>query len=161
MGARFQRATKLQSNNPPTIAAASHASLRCSWNSIAYEGEKGPELAYRFQRLCEVSINVGACRMGKLLCHCRLGGRCAYRTAIRGPDSHRHAATDACGGCGCLVLSALAAPSRTREALFGVGAAALLLLFVSIHNAWTAQARAHCSGRGGKNCCWTEKAACS
>ena len=35
-----------------------------------------------------------------------------------------------------LVLSALAAPSHTREALFGVGAAALLLLFIGIHIAW-------------------------
>ena len=35
-----------------------------------------------------------------------------------------------------LVLSAFAAPSHTREALFGVGAPALLLLFVGIHNAW-------------------------
>ncbi len=35
-----------------------------------------------------------------------------------------------------LALSPLAARSRTREALFGVGAAALLLLFVGIHNAW-------------------------
>jgi len=35
-----------------------------------------------------------------------------------------------------LALSAFAAPSHTREALFGVGAAALLLLFVGIHNAW-------------------------
>jgi hypothetical protein len=35
-----------------------------------------------------------------------------------------------------LVLSAFAAPSHTYEALFGVGAAALLLLFIGIHNAW-------------------------
>jgi ABC-type transport system involved in multi-copper enzyme maturation permease subunit len=35
-----------------------------------------------------------------------------------------------------LSLSALAAPFHAREALFGVGAAALLLLFVGIHNAW-------------------------
>ncbi len=35
-----------------------------------------------------------------------------------------------------LALSAFAAPSHTREALFGVGAAALLLLFIGIHNAW-------------------------
>jgi len=35
-----------------------------------------------------------------------------------------------------LVASSLAARARTREALFGVGAAALLLLFVGIHNAW-------------------------
>jgi ABC-type transport system involved in multi-copper enzyme maturation permease subunit len=35
-----------------------------------------------------------------------------------------------------LGISALEAPSHAREALFGVGAAALLLLFVGIHNAW-------------------------
>jgi uncharacterized membrane protein len=35
-----------------------------------------------------------------------------------------------------LAISAFEAPSRTREALFGVGAAALLLLFIGIHNAW-------------------------
>ncbi len=35
-----------------------------------------------------------------------------------------------------LALSAFAAPSHTREALFGVGSAALLLLFIGIHNAW-------------------------
>lgn len=35
-----------------------------------------------------------------------------------------------------LGLSAFAASSHMREALFGVGAAALLLLFVGIHNAW-------------------------
>ena len=39
-----------------------------------------------------------------------------------------------------LVLSAFAAPSHTREALFGVGTAALLLLFIGIHNAWDAVA---------------------
>jgi hypothetical protein len=35
-----------------------------------------------------------------------------------------------------LAVSAFAAPSHTHEALFGVGAAALLLLFIGIHNAW-------------------------
>lgn len=35
-----------------------------------------------------------------------------------------------------LVISAFAALSHTHEALFGVGAAALLLLFIGIHNAW-------------------------
>ena len=35
-----------------------------------------------------------------------------------------------------LALSSFAAPSHTREALFGVGGAALLLLFTGIHNAW-------------------------
>lgn len=39
-----------------------------------------------------------------------------------------------------LALSAFAASSHTREALFGVGAATLLLLFVGIHNAWDAVA---------------------
>lgn len=35
-----------------------------------------------------------------------------------------------------LALSAVAAPLHERGALFGVGAAALLLLFCGIHNAW-------------------------
>jgi hypothetical protein len=35
-----------------------------------------------------------------------------------------------------LALSACAASCLTREALFGVGAATLLLLFIGIHNAW-------------------------
>jgi hypothetical protein len=39
-----------------------------------------------------------------------------------------------------LALSAVAAYLHTREALFGVGAAALLLLFIGIHNAWDAVA---------------------
>src|SRR5205085_8080979 len=37
-----------------------------------------------------------------------------------------------------LALSALAAPSHMRESLFAVGAAALLLLFIGIYNAWDA-----------------------
>jgi hypothetical protein len=35
-----------------------------------------------------------------------------------------------------LTLSAFAAGSHVREALFGVGATTLLLLFIGIHNAW-------------------------
>jgi hypothetical protein len=35
-----------------------------------------------------------------------------------------------------LALSAFAALSHTRESLFGVGFAVLLLLFIGIHNAW-------------------------
>jgi hypothetical protein len=37
-----------------------------------------------------------------------------------------------------LAVSAVAALSHLREALFGVGAAAMLLLFSGIHNAWDA-----------------------
>jgi hypothetical protein len=39
-----------------------------------------------------------------------------------------------------LALSAFAAPSHLREALFGVAGAVLLLLFIGIHNAWDAVA---------------------
>ena len=35
-----------------------------------------------------------------------------------------------------LALSALAAPAHEQEALFAVGAATLLLLFIGIHNSW-------------------------
>ena len=37
-----------------------------------------------------------------------------------------------------LIVSALIASSRLGEALFAIGAAALLLLFIGIHNAWDA-----------------------
>ena len=37
-----------------------------------------------------------------------------------------------------LAVSPYAARYRVREALFGIGAAALLLLFIGIHNAWDA-----------------------
>lgn len=39
-----------------------------------------------------------------------------------------------------LAISAFNAATHAREALFGVGAAALLLLFSGIHNAWDAVA---------------------
>ena len=39
-------------------------------------------------------------------------------------------------GYGILAISPFAASSHIREALFGVGTAALMLLLVSIHNAW-------------------------
>ena len=39
-----------------------------------------------------------------------------------------------------LALSSFAALSQTREALFGVGFAALVLLFTGIHNAWDSAA---------------------
>ena len=39
-----------------------------------------------------------------------------------------------------LVVSAIAAPARTHEALFGAAGASLLLLLVGIHNAWDAVA---------------------
>jgi hypothetical protein len=35
-----------------------------------------------------------------------------------------------------LILSAVTVPSHTHEALIGVGASTLLLLFIGIHNAW-------------------------
>jgi hypothetical protein len=42
------------------------------------------------------------------------------------------------GAYATLAISAFAASLQTREGLFGVGAASLVLLFVGIHNAWDA-----------------------
>jgi len=50
-----------------------------------------------------------------------------------------------------LVVSAFSALSWTREALFGVGAAALLLLFIGIHNAWDAVVYHVFVGTKGRN----------
>ena len=44
------------------------------------------------------------------------------------------------GAYAILIGSALSALARTHEALFGAGAAALLLLLIGIHNAWDAVA---------------------
>jgi hypothetical protein len=41
-------------------------------------------------------------------------------------------------GYGVLVASAIIAPSYIRAGLFGVGTAALMMLFIGIHNAWDA-----------------------
>ncbi len=49
-----------------------------------------------------------------------------------------------------IVLSALAAPCYAREALFGVGAAALMLLFIGIRNAWDSVVYHVLVGRRGK-----------
>jgi hypothetical protein len=50
-----------------------------------------------------------------------------------------------------LAVSPFAAPSHTREALFGVGGAALLLLFIGIHNAWDGVAYHVFVNQGHKN----------
>ena len=49
-----------------------------------------------------------------------------------------------------LGISALAAVSSTRDALFGIGTAGLLLLFTGIHNAWDAVAYHVIVNLGGK-----------
>ncbi|HEY1990866.1 MAG TPA: hypothetical protein VGH71_00285 [Gammaproteobacteria bacterium] len=49
-----------------------------------------------------------------------------------------------------LAVSAFAAPAHTREALFGVGAAVLVLLFAGIHNAWDSVAYHVVVNLGGK-----------
>jgi len=66
---------------------------------------------------------------------------------MRRQSSYRPAAEDwifhvllPCASYAVLLASALAARTHAREAMFGVGAAALLLLFTGIHNAWDAVA---------------------
>jgi len=50
-----------------------------------------------------------------------------------------------------LVVSACAAPFHTREALFGVGAGTLMLLFIGIRNAWDSIFYLLVSGRDRKS----------
>ena len=51
---------------------------------------------------------------------------------------------------GALTVSALVAASNLQAALFGIGASALLLLFIGIHNAWDAVAYHVVVNLGGK-----------
>ena len=67
----------------------------------------------------------------------RMRRQTAYRPAVE--DWLFHVALPL-AAYATLAASAFAARSHTRGALFGVGAAALLLLFVGIHNAWDAAA---------------------
>ena len=101
--------------------------------------------------------------MGQLLRNRRVGCGRPDRIAVRRHNAYCREATSRCGegrrmrkqaayepefedwlfhvvlplaAYAILALSSFAAPSHTREALFGVGGAALLLLFTGIHNAW-------------------------
>lgn len=65
----------------------------------------------------------------------RMRGQTAYRPDIE--DWSFHAALPFAAHS-TLIVSAYASLSHPREALFGVGAAVLLLLFIGIHNAWDA-----------------------
>jgi hypothetical protein len=60
--------------------------------------------------------------VGQLLRHRRLGCRCALAAYAT------------------LALSSIAVRSHAHEALFAVGGAAVLFLFVGIHNAWDSTA---------------------
>ena len=75
----------------------------------------------------------------------RSRGRCTPSSSFGGCGCSRYTGRNSKTGCfmSCCPSrrtqsrsSAFAASSHTREALFGVGAAALLLLFIGIHNAW-------------------------
>jgi hypothetical protein len=50
-----------------------------------------------------------------------------------------------------LAVSAFTASAHTNETLFGVGAAALLLLFIGIHNAWDAVTYHVITGKQGQH----------
>jgi hypothetical protein len=65
----------------------------------------------------------------------RMRTQTAYRPAFE--DWLCHAALPL-AAYGALGLSALCAVSHAREALFGIGASVLLLLFLAVHNAWDA-----------------------
>jgi len=65
----------------------------------------------------------------------RMRGQTAYRPEFEDWLFHVLLPVAAYGG---LVVSAFAARWHLREALFGVGAAVLLLLLTGIHNAWDA-----------------------
>lgn len=100
------------------------AVLRAPWHAIA-----PPAAIWGLVGLCGMAYAFLVVR--------RMRGQSAYR-----PDSEDwlfHALLPLTSYA-MLALAALAAPSHARAALFAVGAAALLLLFTGIHNAWDAVA---------------------
>jgi hypothetical protein len=63
----------------------------------------------------------------------RMGRQAAYKPEFE--DWFFHAVLPI-AGYATIAAMALVAPTHPRAALFGVGSAALLLLFIGIHNAW-------------------------
>jgi hypothetical protein len=100
------------------------ALLRAPWHAIL------PAAA-----LCGL-VGVGGAAYGLLVAR-RMRWQTAYHPSLEDWLFHVAAPLTAYG---ILVVSTPLAACRPREALFGFGAAALLLLFLGIHNAWDAVA---------------------
>jgi len=96
------------------------ALLRAPWHAIAPAAT-----LWGFMGFCGVAYGVIVVR--------RVRRQTAYRPQLEDWLFHVLLPQTAYAGLAC---SAFAAPSHPREILFGVGAVALLLLFIGIHNAW-------------------------
>ena len=96
-------------------------------------------LSAPWERIGPAALSWGALGAGGLVYTSmvirRIRAQKAYRPELE--DWLFHAALPMVGYLALAVL-AVAARSRVQEALFGVGAAALLLLLCGIHNAWDA-----------------------
>ncbi|HEY7162720.1 MAG TPA: hypothetical protein VH815_15770 [Acidobacteriota bacterium] len=98
------------------------AILSAPWNTVI-----SPALLWGLIGLCGVIYTISVVQ--------RLRKQTAYRPVFE--DWLFHALLPLFA-YGTLIISAFMAQSRTRPALFLVGATSLLLLFVGIHNAWDA-----------------------
>ncbi len=138
IGLQFVVMTLIAERPPPTDAAKAGAAfgtptivhfgvalflsavLRAPWHAVG-----------SVARLCGLT-GVGGVVYAVIVMS-RMRGQAAYRPQFEDWLFHVLLPLAAYAG---LALSAMEAASRTREALFGVGAATLLLLFIGIHNAW-------------------------
>ena len=112
------------------------ALLRAPWRSIG-----GPSLLLALLGFAGMLYSIVVVR--------RMLVQAAYRPELE--DWFFHAMVPL-AAYSLLAFSAIAARSELRHPLFGIGAAALMLLFTGVHNAWDAAAyHVATSERGGSN----------
>jgi hypothetical protein len=115
-GGTFSTPTIIHFSTVLTLAAI----LAAPWDTM-----DAPTLVYAAVGLAAVAYNAIVAR--------RMRRQAAYQPEFE--DWLFHVVLPS-AAYGILLVSALAARSHVHEALFGVGAAVLLLLLIGIHNAW-------------------------
>lgn len=113
----------------PTVVHFSAVLLLSALVRIPWETVGSPAIAWGLLGLCGLIYAVAIAR--------RMRTQTAYKPVFE--DWLFHALLPITAYA-VLVVSAFAALTSTRDASFGIGAAALLLLFTGIHNAWDAVA---------------------
>jgi hypothetical protein len=109
----------------PTIVHFSAALLVSALVRAPWQAPTVPVILWAALGLCGASYSLNVIR--------RMRKQCVYEPEFE--DWLFHVVLPV-AAYAILAFSAVAVLSYTREALFGIGAAALLLLFIGIHNAW-------------------------
>lgn len=111
----------------PTIVHFSTVLLICAVLSAPWHNVRGPVISVGVIGLCGLAYSLIVVR--------RMRSQTLYRPVFE--DWLFHCLLP-CASYSVLIISVYAARIHAHGSIFGVGAAALLLLFIGIHNAWDA-----------------------